>query len=878
MARRPKTLASSQTSPAQALGRDVLKKVLPNGLTLLVKPVRSAPVVAVNAWVRAGSVCEREAERGISHFIEHMLFKGTETLKVGELDRMIKSSGGYNNAHTRYESTDFIDILPSDKLSVALRTMADALQHSTFDAEELGRERQVVLEELSRAQDNPGFEAWNRLTRMVFKRHPYRFPVIGFKDRLQRMDRALLTGYWKRWYLPRNVIVVVVGDVDPGAAMAEAAKAFGGWRWSGPRPAPLPSEPAQKGLRFEEASGDIQGSMAVLGVPSCAELDPDAPALDMGLAILGQGLSSRLNQEVRERLKLVHGVSAGAFSGAHPGLAYVWAELEPHQIVGALRAVWAEVARMHRDLVSLSELERQKLRLEHDEASEAMSMEGMAGKLGYYECLGSDYRLADEDTARMRAVTPEDVRRAMRKYFRVDRANLVIYRSDKSAATGLNRERAQALLEGAGASRAKGAAAPGKGSALAGGLTRFKLSSGGTLIVKPVHHTPLVAAQFSFPSGQLIEAPGQAGSLNLLARTCLKGVPGMDAASMAKAMDDLGMGLGAGADPERFSVSLQALSSKIAESMALAGRSLREAELPEAEVAKERARVLKDIKDKSDSPDEFVSDLFSALHFGPGHPFGRPLDGDKGTVGGLRRAQLLALKRKVLRPQGMLAVVVGDIAPERALELFEAEFGRGVWKGSAAPKAPVPPALKPGPRRKEARLPKKQAHLVMGWPCPPVTHRDYPVLRLVNSVLGEGMDSRLFTEVRDKRGLCYSVHSNFDRRLNPGSWRVYVGTQPATLKEAEAVCRQVVAAMAGGGLTAAELKGAKAYAKGIFSVARQDFGTDARVIGNYEFWGLGAEEVERVAAALDAVTLADCARVAKQWLKPDQAVVAVVKP
>jgi predicted Zn-dependent peptidase len=571
-------------------------------------------------------------------------------------------------------------------------------------------------------------------------------------------------------------------------------------------------------------------------------------------------------------------VSAGQFSGAHPGLAHVWAELEPGQVQGALRAIWAEVERMRRGTVEPGELERQKVRLEHDEASEAMSMEGMAGKLGYYECLGSDYRLADEDTARLRAVTAADVRRVMEKYFRPERVSLVVYRSDKAPATGLTKARAEALL--AGASRAWEGSAPAsqKGRPVAGGLTRFKLSSGGTLLVKPVRHTPVLAAQFSFPSGQLMEPAAQAGALNLLARTCLKGVPGAAAAELAKAMDDLGLGLGANADSDRFSVSLQCLSSKSAEALAMAGRCLREADLPEVEVAKERVRVLKDIKDKSDSPDDYVADLFSALHFGPNHPYGRPLEGDKGTVGRLKRAQLLDLKRKVLRPEGMVVSLVGDIEPARAFELFEAEFGLGVWKGEAVAGRKSPPALKPGPRRKEARLPKKQAHLIFGWPCPPCTHPDYPVLRLVNSVLGEGMDSRLFTEVRDKRGLCYSVYSTFDRRLNAGSWRVYVGTQPSSLKEAEAVCREVVANMARHGVTPSELASAKAYAKGIFRVARQDFGTDARVLNNYEFWGLGAEEVERVPAGLDAVTLADCARVAKQWLRPDRAVVAVVKP
>jgi zinc protease len=873
-----RALAPSALVPASAegLAHGVLKQVLPNGLTLVIKPVHSAPVVAVNAWVGVGSVHERDAERGITHFIEHMLFKGTEKLGVGELDRRIKAAGGYNNAHTRYESTDFIDILPSDKLDVALETMADALQHSTFDAAELDRERSVVLEELSRAQDNPGFEAWNRLTHLVFKQHPYKYPIIGYKERLLKMDRPLMVQYWKRWYRPQNIAVVIVGDVDAKAAAKKAAKAFASWARGKDKPGTLPAEPAQTALRSDEASGDIQTTLAIIGIPTVAELHDDTPAMDMALAILGQGLSSRLNQGVREKLKLAHSVAAGQFNGAYPGLAYLWAELEPAQVKPALAAIWSEVERMKREDVSEDELQRQRVRLEHDDAAERMSMEGMAGKLGYYETMGGDYRLVDQADARMRAVTAADIRRVMNKYFKVERSSVVVYRPEKSKPTGMDAKAWQALLKSQGQTAV---AADAKGQTLPGGLVRFKLSSGGTLLVKPVRHTPLVAAQFQFDGGQRLEPAALAGGLNLLARTLTKGVPGLDAPALAQRMDDLGLSMASQADADRFTLMFQALSAKLQPSLGLAGQVLREATLPDGELVKEQQRVLKDIKDKTDSPDDFVADLFADSFFGAKHPYSRPIEGTASSVKGLKPAALRRLRDQALRPEGLLAVMVGDVDPEAARALVEAELGAQAW--SAAGKAPTMaalPAHKAGPRRRSAKLAKKQAHLILGWPAPTPTHPDYTALRLVNSVLGEGMDSRLFTEVRDKRGLCYTVYSNFDRRVGEGSWRIYVGTQPEKLKQAEAVCREVAGTLAAEGISAEELTAAKAYAKGIFQVARQDFGTEARIIANYESWGLGAADIENVAKKIDAVTLEDCKRVAKKWLKPEQAVVAVVAP
>ena len=202
--------------------------------------------------------------------------------------------------------------------------------------------------------------------------------------------------------------------------------------------------------------------MAVLGVPGPSELDPDAPALDMALAILGQGLSSRLNQSVRERLKLVHGVSSGQFNGMSPGLIYLWAELEPAQVKAAVKAMWAEAERMKQELVTDEELARQRIKIEHEEASDLMSMEGMAGKLGYYECLG-DYRLSDSLTQKMRSVSPKDVMRVMKKFFQASQASLVVYRPKDSRPTGLKAADWSKLIAGAAESqRACGCGPPGQ--------------------------------------------------------------------------------------------------------------------------------------------------------------------------------------------------------------------------------------------------------------------------------------------------------------------------------------------------------------------------------------------------------------------------------
>ena len=887
--------APAKAAEALAQPDKVERKVLKNGMTLLVKEVHSAPVAAINVWVRAGSVWESPKEQGITHFIEHMLFKGTPSLKVGDIDRKIKAAGGYNNAHTRYETTDFIDVLPSDQLGVGLATMAEALRHSSFDPSELDRERQVVLEELHRGQDNPGWEAWNRFTQLAFTRHPYRFPIIGFKETVEGQDHAMLVDYWQRYYRPQNLVLVVVGDVQADSVMAQAEQAFGGWQDKAARHPAVPEEPRQKALRSDEAEGDMETTILFMGVHAPAELDADTPALDMALSILGQGISSRLNQQVRERLKLAHSVSSGLFSGKFPGLAYLYAELEPGQAKPAAAALWAEAARLARDGASEQELERQRTRLEFNEARERMSMEGMAGKLGYYEALGGDWRLGDQVQERMRKVTSADVQRVMARYFQPQGVSLVLYRPKKSQASGLDAQAWQRLLEGAAeslppaqplalaapapsASPSPAALADAAPDTVEGGFSSYTLSNGARLLVKPSHHTPLVSAFAVFKAGVRCEPAAKNGAFELLSALSIKGTQSYDAQALADRLDDLGAVISPFADHDTYGFAAQALSSKLPQALGLLAEMAAHPSLPEDEFQKEKERLLKDIKDRKDEPDEYIDELFDAAFF-KGLPYGRPVEGSLATVRGLTIADLRELEARFIEPSNLVLVLVGDVEPGQALALAEASLGSKAWPGRKVSLPKLPQVKAPLKRRVVVeQLPKKQAHIMVGWKAPRVSDADYFPWRLASSVLGEGMNSRLFTEVREKRGLCYTTYSTFDRGLDAGAIRIYVGTRPASEAEALKVALGVVAQFREQGVSDEELSSAKAYACGVFSIARQDFSAEARIAAQYEVWGLGAGMIAQFPERIQAVTKEQILAAARRHLDLEHPLIAVIRP
>ncbi|MFM8360949.1 MAG: M16 family metallopeptidase, partial [Verrucomicrobiota bacterium] len=306
-------MTASPPIPALPLG--VLLHRLPNGLELILREDRSAPVVSAQAWCRAGSIDEGAwLGAGLSHVLEHMLFKGTTTRGAGRIDQEVQAAGGYMNAYTSFDRTVYHINVPNTGAAVALDILADILQHATLPADELASELDVIRREMAMGNDDPGRRASRRLFETAYTRSPYRYPVIGLPDLFNRLTRENLAAYYAAQYAPNNCFLVVVGDFRAPEVIAQLEKAFAG---SPARPVPavvLPSEPRQTAARehFDEAPVELAHLHLAWHVPDLRH--PDVPLLDVLATLLGSGRSSRLYQVVREQAGLVHSVSAWVYS------------------------------------------------------------------------------------------------------------------------------------------------------------------------------------------------------------------------------------------------------------------------------------------------------------------------------------------------------------------------------------------------------------------------------------------------------------------------------------------------------------------------------------------------------------------------------------
>ncbi len=394
---------------------------LDNGLKVILEENRTAPVVALQIWVKVGSGDERDEEAGMCHFIEHMIFKGTEKRKVREMAREIESLGGSINAYTSYDQTVFHVTLASRYADTGLDILADAIQHSTFDPLELEREREVILEEIRMGQDDPSRKLFLQTMATLYQQHPYRRPIIGYEKTIRSIQRDQMVSFFKKWYAPDRMVFIAVGDFDLNKMERKIREAFKAFQPSIENIRERVEEPAKKEFRSVISYGNFKETYLQMAVPISSVKDEDTPALDALSHILGGGEASRLVQKVKLEKGLVHSISASSFTPKDPGAFIIGATLPAENLEKAVEAILEEIIHLGQAGVTGEELNRVKVNVESDLIYDRQTVQGQARKLGYYEAITGDLQFEKEYMRRVALLQSEDIKRVVEKYFKPSR-------------------------------------------------------------------------------------------------------------------------------------------------------------------------------------------------------------------------------------------------------------------------------------------------------------------------------------------------------------------------------------------------------------------------------------------------------------------------
>ena len=392
-----------------------VKEVLPDGLTLLIQEHRSSDIVAVYLWVGTGVRYEKPDGLGYAHFQEHMLFKGTDTFGPGYIDRTVEGEGGRSNAFTSFDYTTFQIQVPSDGLRKALELLEAMAFRSTFEPKEIDAERQVIFEEARIETDTPKSAIIRQLYGLVFPNHPYGRPVLGTPETMNAADRQKLQAFNQQYYTPENMVLVVVGPVDPKTVRSMVDATFGKRPRTGYVPPPTPPLTPLKGIVCKTVERPEQQAQFAIGWQAPRLSNPDSFALDLVATILGGSESSRLTKTLRDSERLVAGISVSNSSMQLSGIFYVQAQLEAADLDKAKERILEELARLEKDGPTEEERQLAVTKAESEHAFAYETSDGVAAAYGITQLTGNlDDELRYVD--RLRAVTNDQIRDAARKY------------------------------------------------------------------------------------------------------------------------------------------------------------------------------------------------------------------------------------------------------------------------------------------------------------------------------------------------------------------------------------------------------------------------------------------------------------------------------
>jgi len=401
----------------------VHEHVLDNGLRVLVKEDHRAPVVVSFVWYKVGGVDEPKGITGVSHVLEHMMFKGTERLKPNEFSRIIAENGGRENAFTSYDYTAYFQQLERSRLEVAFELEAERMRNLMLAEEEFAKEIKVVMEERRlRTEDQPEALTHEKFIQTAYRVHPYRHPIIGWMADLQKMTVADLRTWYQRFYTPRNALVVVAGDVDPQDVFRLAQKHFGSLKAPPVERTAIPAEPPQKEMRRATAKVPAEVPYMIMGyhVPGYVDAKPEWEpyALAVLAGVLDGGNSARFSRELIRASKVAESISVSySASGRYPGMFTIdGTPANGHTVASLETAVRGQITRLHNEPVSTEELARVKAQVVAQDVYTRDSLFYQAMRIGLLETVGLSWRLIDDYVDRIRAVTPEQVQTVARKY------------------------------------------------------------------------------------------------------------------------------------------------------------------------------------------------------------------------------------------------------------------------------------------------------------------------------------------------------------------------------------------------------------------------------------------------------------------------------
>lgn len=765
--------AAPQAAPANpsTSGNDTMLVRLKNGLTVHIIRDSRFPLVCTRLFVGTGSANETAEQAGISHVLEHMVFKGTEKRPKGQVARDVESLGGYLNAATSFDKTWFITDMPAKHWKTGMDVVKDMAFHPSLDPAELEAEKDVIVSELKGGDDTPTRRLFEDLQVAGLAHTVYGRPIIGFEKTIRAVTADDLRAYIRTWYQPQNMMLLVAGDIDPKAVLAHAEELFGDLKNDTilPEPAPVQLEGAAGGPRVEVTYGPWNKVYLGIVLPAPALGDQRSIDLDVLAYALGGDGTSQFYRKYRYEKQLVDSISVGNMSLNRAGLFYMVAQLDADKVEPFWQEFTRDLAALDAGKITPDVIERARFNYEDgmDRASE--TLDGLTSwKATVQFELGGPRGEANVRHA-LAAVDSARLRQAQDLWLRPDQVRVRVLAPEKAKLPDLD-----AILQhnwpAPAVERQKAAAAAEK----VGKREIVDLGQGRTVILQPDRTIPYVSLEILRPGGNALLKPADQGLAQLTAATLTDGCGTRDLDAMERFVAERAASLSASAGVQSFTVSLTGPARFNADYFALLGDLLHKPTFAEKDVRRQADTLKAALVRRQDNPMSFMGSKINGFLFPGGQPYG--FDG-LGTAENQDRFGPGDVQAfwKQQNAQPWILSVAGDFDREKVLA-----FARSL-PVPTAPAVDVPQPTWGADKRLPLSLPgRQQAHLLLAFHAVPLDHPDAPALMLLESVLS-GQSGLLFNKLRDEQGLGYTVTAFYRSLPEAGFMAFYIGTTPRNL-------------------------------------------------------------------------------------------------
>lgn len=765
--------AAPQAAPANpsTSGNDTMLVRLKNGLTVYIIRDSRFPLVCTRLFVGTGSANETAEQAGISHVLEHMVFKGTEKRPKGQVPRDVESLGGYLNAATSFDKTWFITDMPAKHWKTGMDVVKDMAFHPSLDPAELEAEKDVIVSELKGGDDTPTRRLFEDLQVAGLAHTVYGRPIIGFEKTIRAVTADDLRAYIRTWYQPQNMMLLVAGDIDPKAVLAHAEELFGDLKNDTilPEPAPVQLEGAAGGPRVEVTYGPWNKVYLGIALPAPALGDQRSIDLDVLAYALGGDGTSQFYRKYRYEKQLVDSISVGNMSLNRAGLFYMVAQLDADKVEPFWQEFTRDLAALDAGKITPDVIERARFNYEDgmDRASE--TLDGLTSwKATVQFELGGPQGEANVRHA-LAAVDSARLRQAQDLWLRPDQVRVRVLAPEKAKLPDLD-----AILQrnwpAPAVERQKAAAAAEK----VGKREIVDLGQGRTVILQPDRTIPYVSLEILRPGGNALLKPADQGLAQLTAATLTDGCGTRDLDAMERFVAERAASLSASAGVQSFTVSLTGPARFNADYFALLGDLLHKPTFAEKDVRRQADTLKAALVRRQDNPMSFMGSKINGFLFPGGQPYG--FDG-LGTAENQDRFGPGDVQAfwKQQNAQPWILSVAGDFDREKVLA-----FARSL-PVPTAPAVDVPQPTWGADKRLPLSLPgRQQAHLLLAFHAVPLDHPDAPALMLLESVLS-GQSGLLFNKLRDEQGLGYTVTAFYRSLPEAGFMAFYIGTTPRNL-------------------------------------------------------------------------------------------------